>query len=256
MFKLFRSKRPYEPLNYERRKYFEQNLLWLKQEFPDPDIKERKQLTPTPEDFPITWDGSEHSAHVALEIICAQMQIDTSKVTLEFYDNPESETNLGGIPIFLQSTADSTNAAGMYSQSWMGVYEIALDRDLLTRPEDLIGVMAHELCHGKLLGELGMEENDELLTDFGTVFYGLGIFNANAAFRFNQSSDRWGYRRTGYLSVEEWAYALALFAFIRYEDDPSWATHLSKTITGDFKKSLQYLLDHEDEIFQFDPNQI
>lgn len=250
MFKLFKSKRPYVPLDYERRKYFEQNLLWLCHEFPEPELKDRKQLTPTPEDFPITWDGSEQSAFAALEIICQQMQLDRSKVNLEFYANPESETNMGGTPIFLQSAPDSVNASGMYSESETGTYDVALDRSLLSRPEDLIAVIAHELCHAKLLGELDLEVNDEMLTDFGTVFYGLGIFNANAAFRFHQGSDRWGYNRTGYLTLDEWAYALALFAFIRFEDDPQWIKYLSKTVTGDFKKCLRYLLENEEEIFK------
>ena len=54
------------------------------------------------------------------------------------------------------------------------------------------------------------------------------------------------------MSIDEWAYSLALYAFIRNEDQPEWRNHLSKTVTADFDKCLQYLVDHENEIFQFE----
>jgi hypothetical protein len=93
-----------------------------------------------------------------------------------------------------------------------GKYSISLDEALLEKPESLIATIAHELSHVKLLGEKKLEQNDEMLTDFTTVFFGLGIFNANCAFQFYKQNDRWGYSNLGYLKIEEWAYALALFA--------------------------------------------
>ena len=78
------------------------------------------------------------------------------------------------------------------------------------------------------------------------------FFNANAAFQFYNQTDRWGYRNLGYLDIEEWAYGLALFAFIRYEDNPDWKKYLSRTIKSDFNKCLQYLLKNEKDIFRFE----
>jgi len=54
----------------------------------------------------------------------------------------------------------------------------------------------------------------EPLTDLLTVFLGFGVFTANAAFRIEQHQDGrsqgWSARRQGYLSEEEFGYALAV----------------------------------------------
>jgi hypothetical protein len=54
------------------------------------------------------------------------------------------------------------------------------------------------------------------------------------------------------LKVEEWAYALALFAFARNEMDPEWKSDLNKTIKSEFERCFQYLKDHEGDIFRFE----
>jgi hypothetical protein len=64
------------------------------------------------------------------------------------------------------------------------------------------------------------EEADmEPLNDLLIVFLGFGIFTANAAFRFETvsggKSHGWSARRLGYLSQEQFGYALALFAYER-----------------------------------------
>ncbi|MEX0966516.1 MAG: hypothetical protein WD077_04710 [Bacteroidia bacterium] len=133
-----------------------------------------------------------------------------------------------------------------------GKYHIALDRGNLQRPEILVATIAHELAHVKLLGEKKLETNDEYLTDLTTVFFGLGIFNANSCFQFYQSGARWGYNQLGYLRQEEWAYALALLAFMREEQNPEWSNFLCTSIKSDFKKSLKYIFENKNQIFNFD----
>lgn len=59
MFKFFKSNRKYEPLDYDLRKFFEYNLLWLMEEFPEPKIEERKLLIPNTDDFPIEWNRTK-----------------------------------------------------------------------------------------------------------------------------------------------------------------------------------------------------
>src|SRR5688572_23737825 len=68
------------------------------------------------------------------------------------------------------------------------------------------------------------------LTDLLTVFFGLGVFTANAAFSFQQwtntATQGWQTERRGYLGEEEIGYALALFALLRGEHNPAWANIL------------------------------
>lgn len=253
MFNFLKSNKKYEPLDKELRKYFENNFLWLMQEFPEPKIEDRRILTPTTSDFPIKWNKSRENAIEALKIICSNMELDPNEIKLDFYDNGLKEIDMGTSVIFMESDPENPEAAGLYHHEKVdGKYSISLDEALLERPDSLIATIAHELSHVKLLGEKKLEQNDEMLTDFTTVFFGLGIFNANCAFQFYNQSDRWGHSNLGYLKIEEWAYALALFAFIRHEDEPQWKQFLSKTIKSDFEKCLSYMIDNEEEIFKFD----
>jgi len=98
-----------------------------------------------------------------------------------------------------------------------------------------------ELSHIKLLGEERLLENDEQLTDINTVVFGLGIFNANAAFSTFQNFRSSGWRKLGYLTQMDWGYVLALFARLRGDNDPEWAKHLCKNVQSDFTKSSRYL---------------
>ena len=253
MFKFLKSNKKYEPLDKELRKYFENNLIWLTQEFPEPDIEKRKILCPTNNDFPIVWKYSKDNALEVLKIISENMQIDFNEIELDFYENGIKEINVGASSIFMQTDPNVQDSAGFFlNEKENGKFIISLDESLLEKPDILIATVAHELSHVKLLGEQRIDENDEMLTDFATVFFGLGIFNANAAFQFYNEPDRWGYSNLGYLKIEEWAYALALFAFIRQEDNPQWQQYLSKTIKSEFEKSLQYMIENEDDIFMFD----
>lgn len=253
MFNFLRSNKKYVPLEKELRKYFENNFLWLMQEFPEPKIEERKILTPTIEDFPIKWNKTKENAFEVLNVVCKNMQIDPTAIELDFHENGIKEIDIGSSVIFMEPDPENPEAAGLYQNEKVeGRYRISLDETLIEKPETLIATIAHELSHVKLLGEKQLDQNDEMLTDFTTVFFGLGIFNANSAFQFYNQPDRWGYSNLGYLKIEEWAYALALFAFIRHEDDPEWKQYLSKTIKSDFEKSLRYMIDNEEEIFKFD----
>jgi hypothetical protein len=79
------------------------------------------------------------------------------------------------------------------------------------------------------------------------VYFGAGIFNANAAFQFSQWQDvvasrqGWSTRRLGYLSEEEFGYALACYANIRGEKQPTWARFLESNIRHFFDESLDFL---------------
>lgn len=252
MFGKFKKKKKYEPLNYDDRKWFENNMLWLNQEFPDPKIEERKVFTPTKDSFPIVWDKSEKSAMKVLEIIAQAMNINTDEIDLEFYDANIKEINSGAAPIFIHQDETNTDSSGIFlEKNEFGKYTIAINKENLSSPDSLIATITHELSHVKLLGEQRIEENDEIITDLCTVFFGFGIFNANTSFQFHSSNDRWGYKQLGYMKIEEWAYALALFTFMRYEDAPEWSKYLNNTIKRDFDKALIYLIENKDEIFKF-----
>jgi len=247
----FRAKKIYEPLDYEKRKYFENNMLWLLDTFPVPTLDQRKVFLPIEQDFPFQWTSSKDDVLELLKIIAENMQIQSNDVEVDFYREGLVELNSGMSPIFLENDPDTPGTAGLYhGKNKRGKYEVSINSNYLDNPISIVATIAHELCHIKLLGENKVAENDEHLTDLATVFFGFGIFTANASLQFRQQIDRWSYGG-GYLKYDEWAYALALFAFLRYEDKPEWSKYLTPSIKQELKKNLAYMVGNEEEIFKF-----
>ena len=100
---------------------------------------------------------------------------------------------------------------------------------LFGRPADLIGTMAHELAHQRLLAEHRAEADafdNELLTDLTAVYHGFGVFLANNTGRSTGELGHWpGTKlyRPEYLSEPMLGYAMAHIAWFRDEDRPAWA---------------------------------
>lgn len=252
MFNLFKSKKEFVPLNKEGREYFEKNMLWLEDEFPNPTIKNKKIFTPTQTDFPINWKDKNNCVNDVLKILTDSMQININDIEIDFFDNGIKEVNAGATSIFISSEEGEGESSGIFinKENEDDKYLIALDISILKNPDSLIAVLSHELSHVKLLGEKQLDENDELLTDLFTVFSGFGVFGANESFLFSQSFDRWTYGKAGYLNIDEWAYSLALLAFMRDEKEPEWSKYLSLSIKKDFQNSLTYLFNNQDKIFK------
>ncbi|MFN9800243.1 MAG: hypothetical protein ACK54P_09535, partial [Bacteroidota bacterium] len=132
MFNFFKSNKKYEPLDREHRKYFENNFLWLMQEFPELKIEDRRILTPTISDFPIKWNKSRDNAIEALKIISGNMDLDPNEIKVDFYDNGLKEINMGTSVIFLESDPENPEVAGLYHDEKVdGKYSISLDEALL-----------------------------------------------------------------------------------------------------------------------------
>jgi hypothetical protein len=129
-------------------------------------------------------------------------------------------------------------------------------------PAGLMAIVAHELCHVRLLGEQRIERSrpdQERLTDLLTVYLGLGLLTANAAFAYSTGTRRWtvqhgggldertlnaarqdGYRRVGYLNEREFGYALACWSWLR-DDHPDWAGELNPRARAALSRGLAYL---------------
>lgn len=254
MFGLFSNKHKNEcPIDQEMRLWMEHAFLWLATQFGEETILSKKVLVPTQQDFPIRYDGSQHSLLKTAEIVAAQMDINLAEVNLHTYDENLKAFD-GGMGHRLFTQVDKSSkvklAAGLYfDKNEEGKYDIFIEQKNLSEPENLVAVLAHEFAHIKLLGEKRLDFNDEYLTDLTPVVLGLGIFNANASFRFYQGYDGWGHNSVGYLKQQEWGYALALYAFYRQQQSPAWAKHLTKNLQSDFRKSGAFIYANQDRVF-------
>jgi hypothetical protein len=242
-----KDKQPSCPIPEERRKWLEHAFDWLVAAFGEGLIRGRRVLVPHHSDFPIRYDGTHASALDTVAIIARQMEIDPGEIELFFYEDGIREIAAGDLGNRIYTAGEgrdgslqSTSGRYMGRQD-DGKFHIALQEKRLREPEYMVATLAHELSHIKLLGEERLQENDEQLTDINTVIFGLGIFNANAAFSTFQDFRSSGWRKLGYLTQMDWGYVLALFARLRGENDPEWAKHLCKNVKSDFTKSCRYL---------------
>jgi hypothetical protein len=188
--------------------------------------------------------------------VAAQMQVNPDDIDVTLFASGEDMTR-GLVPFYSEK---SSGAAGLYHHDPADRPQISINEAQLKDPMVLVAVLAHELGHIILLhpGLVDCKDPDmETLNDLLTVFLGLGIFTANAAFRFEQHSDStsqgWSVRRLGYLSEEQFGYALARFAYERGEGKPAWISFLSTNVASYLKRSAAWLTSrHKRRLFAGD----
>jgi len=242
------------PINEDNRIWLEKSFLLLLDIFDKEKIKQRKILIPHHSNFPIKYDGSDQTAFDTAKIVAEQMEVDFNEIQLDFYNDGVKQLSTGsplnGGRVFLSSYDDKGSAGLYFGKLEDEKYHIALERRKLQQPENMVATLAHEIAHIKLLGENRIDENDEKLTDLTTVVFGLGIFNANAAFQTYRTVDASGWRKMGYLTQMEWGYALSLLAYIREEKSPDWIEHLTINVKVDFRQGERFIENNEALIFR------
>lgn len=135
---------------------------------------------------------------------------------------------------------------GTFSFDEAGQPVITYVPDLVEKPTELVAVLAHELSHLLLSAESDIldDQTHELITDLTVAYAGMGVFGANAAFSFSQHGDAfsqgWQSQTSGYLSPNSWAFALAVFGELRW-DDGEMGRYLKPEIERARLKAVAYL---------------
>jgi hypothetical protein len=237
------------PCDSSAKAWVEERLQWLSEEFDDHAFNGRRLVLPTAEFFPDAYDGSRRAVRTMLNRVCEYMDVDPQRVRLR-----------------LVSDAGKTwlvNASGQYLPSAAGTYEereegfiIRIDSSQLDNPVDLVGTLAHELAHVRLMGEgrmTGYEFDNELLTDLTVVFFGLGIFLASSPRAWVSQLTTWpdsDLRKPEYMTPPMFGYALAHLAWFRGEPRPAWARFLHSNAKPDFNQAMRFLFQTGDSDFR------
>jgi tetratricopeptide (TPR) repeat protein len=239
MFGWFRAKCP---VSDDARQWIERRMSWLTEEFGRERLLKVRVVVPTAECFPAEYDGSYDAATTMFLQVCQYMEVPEERVALRFFsdDRPDFGSVVG--------LTRTNGAAGLYHEEEDGTATIWLQTRMLDDPMGVVATFAHELAHVHLLGDgrIAADVDDhEPLTDLLTVFFGLGVFTANSVIRekyWNSgTSAGWQIGRQGYLGGTEFGYALALFAWLRDEKRPSWASHMRLDVSVPFKAGLKFL---------------
>lgn len=235
---LFKPSCPCDP---EAKAWVEKRLGWLAKQFPESAFSGRTVVLPTPEFFPGAYRPDEPSVRRLVEQVCEYMEVEPNEVKLEFIDKKPS--SLGLINDAGQIIPD---AAGTYQRE-MFHHLIRIDRAGFHHPMALVGTIAHELAHARLLGEGRIDAHvydHELTTDLTVVHFGMGIFLANTPRVFSSQFSRWPRTdliKPEYMTDPMFGWALALMAWFRGEDQPPWRKHLRSGPKANLDQGIRFL---------------
>ena len=228
------------PCDPAAKAWVEERLEWLAGEFDDSAFSGRRIVLPTLEFFPDPYDRSNKAVRKLLDRVCMYMDVAPDLVALKF------TANAGKVWL--------VNDAGQYLPSAAGSYEegeqkfiVHIDKSEQDDPMGLVGTIAHELAHVRLLGESRiMPEvfDNEVLTDLTVVHFGLGIFLANTPRNWESQYSKWpdtDLLKPEYMTPPMFGWALAHLAWFRGEERPEWARHLNGGARANLKQGLRYL---------------
>jgi hypothetical protein len=238
MFGWFQPTCPCDPA---AKQWVEDRLRWLSEQFGLHILLERPIILPTDEFFPDPYDGSPKAARRLFHRVCEYMGVDRDAVEVKFFHD-----NSGPLHRLDPSLGFAAGTWSGAEQPWQKG-SVRLEKGSLDSPSDLVGIMAHELAHQRLLGEGRFDADNfdnELLTDLTAVYHGFGVFLANNPRKSTGELSRWpGTRlyKPEYLSEPMAGYAMAHVAWFRDEDRPAWAKFLRWAPRAVFKQGLRYL---------------
>ncbi len=263
---LFPSSCPCDPT---AKAWVEKRLQWLRDEFDDHAFNGRRVVLPTSEFFPDPYDKSKDSVRKLLDRVCGYMDVDPDLIALKF------QSVAGKVWLVNDAGQGIPDAAGTYQDSNSQFDEdgefipirprrygapdpklITLDTSGLDNQMGLVGTMAHELAHVRLMGEgrlTGDEYDNELLTDLTVVFFGMGIFLANLPRNWDSQYTKWpgtSLNKPEYMTPPMFGYALAHLAWFQGQESPPWAKHLHVNARAEFKQAVRFLFKTEQSRFK------
>jgi hypothetical protein len=247
------------PCDPAAKAWVEQRLGWLAEQFPASAFTGRPVVLPTAEFFPAPYDGSNKAVRILFDQVCEYMDVDSYSVSLEFVAQAGKLNFVNGAGQSLPDAAGTYQSHrhfgdGMFVSGTPGIEPeqtarslIRLDKADIDDPMALVGTIAHELAHVRLLGEGRVSSrvfDNELLTDLTVVHLGLGIFLANTPRTWDSQYTRWpnsDLRKPEYMTPPMFGWALAHLAWFRGEARPTWARHLRLGARANFRQGLRYL---------------
>lgn len=229
------------PVDDAAKQWIESRLRWLATQFGLDVLTRRAIIVPTSDFFPDPINGSKASVHNLLAQVCRYMDADPDLVDLEFIEVKPDLWVVNDEGKYLP-----TSPGGLYDEQ-PGRTVIHIATEEMLDLSGLVGTMAHELAHLRLMGEgrvSGDEFDNELLTDLTALYHGFGIFLGNSPRNWEGQYGIWPgttLRRPEYMSPPMFGYALAHTAWLRGEDKPEWAKFLSFELRPVFKQGLRFL---------------
>lgn len=227
------------PLDPQTRDWIERRWRWLTDEFGGDLLLDSANVLPTPEFFPDEYAQSDSAARTLALRVCQYMSVPEHLIEFEFY------TDRRRLALVNERGQAIGGVAGTFCGS--SRFSIKIERGQFHDPMMLVGTLAHELSHARLLGEGHVDStvfDHELLTDLNVVFHGMGIFLANVPRHWESDTRTWpGANQPAptYMTAAMFGYALALRCCQCMEPLPKWRRHLKPGVRAEFKQAYRFL---------------
>lgn len=225
MFNWFKNDKPKLTITEEDKKWVEDNLLWLGKTYGIERIINKPFVFSTYEEFPYKslWKDEEYAA--CFEKLCKIFEVNPNEI-ISYRFNTDLAT-WEEIIVRLE---------GKNTKKKSDRFKIYLGKDDYETTERTIASVAVHLAHHKLdsTGHYDASTFDiEGLVGLTTIFYGMGIFLANANFYKNNLLCPLGEPLI--------AYTNALLCIVSQTSYESVAKHLNNNTKKDFKLNYLYL---------------
>lgn len=227
------------PLDSTTREWVDRRWRWLTEEFGSDVLLDTPNVLPTPEFFPDEYDRTDDAVLVLGRRVCRYMSVPEDLVDFEFYSE-------AGRPLLVNDRGQAIGGvAGTFEEG--ARFTIRIERSQFVEPMTLVGTLAHELSHARLLGENRLDPDafdHELVTDLNVVFHGMGVFLANVPRHWDGDVRQWpGTRQPAptYMTAAMFGYAVALRCCQRMEALPPWRKHLKPSVRAEFKQAYRFL---------------
>ena len=228
------------PVSPAQRAWIEQSMRWCVVNFGE-EAARRPVAEPTPEFLLAPYTATAYQVGTLFASVCALMGVRARDVDFRLLDRVTAASRpeaVGRRTVGCYRRRDVHLRGSGRRLFWLGRGRIEVDRAEAVDPARLVAILAHELGHERLIGEgrvTWAQPDQERLTDLLTVYLGLGVFSANAAWAASRS-------RLGYLSAPEYGFILACHARLRGEGaQAAWARQLTPFVRKYFDQSLAFL---------------
>lgn len=251
MFGLFGRKKNNLSINPEEKVWVEKNLAGFIELFGFDRLKNKPFYLPVYEEFPYADLNDMQQFKKLFLQLCYCLELDANAIEVRFFDDVRAQN---WSTWFLED--DFREDIGYYTHQKDNTakpFHVRLAKSNLVDANLLVMVLVHELLHVKLLGGgyFNHDEPDiEPLTDLAIVYFGFGLFFANAS---NIQTGDWKLN-TGYLSKELISYANATVCYITGKNPKDISPLLNSNTHDAFIADVDYLAGTNDTYLK--PEQI
>ena len=225
------------PVDAEAKSWLEDKFSWLVDEFGLATIRTATTIEPTSDFLPTKYVANLEAIDDLMVRVVNFMNVAPESLVLSYYDDYK--------PVIGEEQIEQFSSGNDR--------EIWLEANSLENPAYVVASLSREIAHVRLClldSNLANEEDHEEMSELLAIFLGVGIFLANTAFLDGSWSDGtesgWSMIRTSNLSMDMFAYALALYALARDEQQPEWACHLRPDVRVPLKNSIRYIVSTGD----------